>query len=232
MMKGSSILPVTLAVILIIWLLFEAYPFRRVEEKMLVPRASSIDQIPAGELIADREIVQSMDSFNLLDALDKAIADKAEICLQVLLANYGNRSNRGLIQLVLEQEMLSIRRHIDMGDVADNSLHEVCILARDFGGLTKSELLLKIKGVDGQSGSSVTAWLTKDLRRGEAYIDGIPEGTALIFTVFVRRAHIGFSYSQLALFLIYAGIIFLVAVGSVMANKNDTHETHNSNSLL
>ena len=96
---------------------------------VMIDAAKQINVRPVGEIVKGFKIQQVIPvecfdverntfSHNLIKDVD----------LEILLANYSNRKNRGTIQVSIEQGKLKTIQNIDMSKVEDNSFHRVCLL--------------------------------------------------------------------------------------------------------
>ena len=123
------------------------------------------DSLPAGELIADVRLRQSVNA-DMVQSLDEE-RSALPLCVEVLLANYGNRENRGTIRLGIDLDGRIESREIDVRTVKDNAYHRICfenVTLRDVHEAREVHVLLE--GVDSEPGSAVTAWTTRDLGYG------------------------------------------------------------------
>lgn len=197
---------------LVVWLsLLSRESIGRDYDETLLKPVSLVDPLPAGDIAEGVGIEQSFQlSGSAIETSKRLRKDTKQICLQLYLANYSNRRNRGLVKVSLGQAGLRLSRVIDMGSVADNAFHQVCFSTDDFDGFRENDLTVMIEGVNGKAGTSITAWLTGDLDHGRAYLNGIDTKKALRFGLSLRIDRRGISYPALALLSIYSALIFSV----------------------
>jgi hypothetical protein len=134
--------------------------------------------VPAGELVDGAEIVQPIPG----RAIEDPLLGRAggSVCVDVLLANYGDRPNDGTLVVGLRSGGLTEEMRVEMGSIADNAWSRSCFdaaLLRENGPAPL--VALTLRGEGSRQGSSVTAWL-RPLARGEeaAQLEGF-EGLAV-----------------------------------------------------
>lgn len=138
-------------------------PIKRIENK------------PIGEITKSFKIKQKL---VLKDIRNLPLEN---ICVSILMANYCNRFNKGSFEigLLLDDKKELIKVHAS--EIKDNAPHHVCFDNITTKDLTNSKsVYLIINGIDGVSGSSVTAWSTKDISGG--HIQNIPN-RSLIYKI-------------------------------------------------
>ena len=141
-----------------------------------------VEQLPVGDIVAGMQIVQTVS----LDADERrSLVAEDQICLRLLLATY-NRPNIGRATVSLSVAGAARQFNLPFAAVENNEYHAFC---GSLGGqpvpsgLASGNLVIHIEGIEGAPGSSVTAWLTKDVSRGTAVVDGVNTGRSLLFTV-------------------------------------------------
>ena len=86
----------------------------------------------------------------------------------VLFTTYG-RTNKGKIKIELSQGSKKKVEIIDMSKIKDNDFH---FFNLKFFQFKKGEAILKIEGIDGETGNSVSMHKTEDIMYGELLQDG------------------------------------------------------------
>ncbi len=189
-------------------------------EKIIIPPAPMVGNRPAGEIIKGFEITQTLllskEKAELIRELQKS---QDKLCLSLFLANYSNRVNKGSIELTLQQKETVFEHVIDMSSVKDNAFHEVCFSSGNFSGISAGDLVIKLAGLDGAPGSSITAWLTSDTKQGVAFINGVNSGKALRFAMAIQEDYSLVNYSAIALLVVYLVSLSFVAFLFVIVDK-------------
>jgi len=132
----------------------------------IVTPAQLIGQEPAGELVAGTELVHA------LRFRPGELVDTDGLCIELLLATYGERTNSGILEVVLRHRSgagPSVSERIDMAVVQDNAFHRVCFsdpAAAGIDSIGGDDWVLVLRSVAGEPGAVITVWLTKDLSRG------------------------------------------------------------------
>jgi len=179
---------------------------------VMIDAAKQINVRPVGEIVKGFKIQQVI-PVECFDVERNTFSHNLikDVYLEILLANYSNRKNRGTIQVSIEQGKLKTIQNIDMSKVEDNSFHRVCFPVEEFAEFSlKNNLVLKITGLNGKSGSSVTAWLTEDISKGVAGINGVKTDKSLVYGLLFKENAKSISYSALALFLTYMSLLLLL----------------------
>ena len=86
---------------------------------------------------------------------------------EILLANYGNRANRGTILFGIDFDGKIEKKKIDVRNIKNNAYHRVIfdeVKLKDF--IEASKIYILLEGVDSERGSAVTAWTIRNTRFG------------------------------------------------------------------
>ncbi|MQR01306.1 hypothetical protein [Glaciimonas soli] len=141
----------------------------------------SRDLIPAGEIVTGFHLKQPV-NWPSLDNITKQDASSS-VCVDLQLANYGDRHNEGTIALTLQANGVSRRVTVDASAIRDNAFHQFCFNDLIFGSIAHEPTNLILEGVNGKPGSSITAWLTADSVYGKAQINGVDSNKSLLFRI-------------------------------------------------
>lgn len=121
--------------------------------------------VPVGEISAGFSIKQE---FSLLDLEEEVVQKAADVCINLLMANYSNRTNSGSIEIGIELDGVQHLEIVNAQDISDNRYYPICFDTIEVNDLIQSSSkAILVNGVDGVQGSSVTAWTTKDVTHGE-----------------------------------------------------------------
>ena len=151
-------------------------------QKTLTSAIKMINVVPAGEMIAGRNIQQAIDiPSKLIETLETSKPDE-QFCISLTMATYA-RQNTGSLELMLEQEDWRLAKILDVSCIRDNSAHDVCFRAAEWSGVKQGPALLCITGMDGQPGNAVTLWLTQDTSQGRVTIDGQTKPLSLHYSI-------------------------------------------------
>lgn len=141
-----------------------------------------IEQLPVGDIVAGMSIVQRVP---LKADERRSLASSRQVCLRLLLATY-DRPNTGRAQVSLLLPDGEGQFDLPFVSVENNQYHTFCGALdgqRASPNPTVADLVIRINGIEGAPGSAITAWLTKDISRGTAMVDGVDSGRSLLFTV-------------------------------------------------
>jgi len=147
----------------------------------------------------------------------EAAGPEARVCARLLLGTYANRKNVGSVRVTMTQPGLELVNVINMRSVRDGALNEVCFPPGRFEGFSPSELALRVEGVNGASGSSITAMMSEEVGRGTALINGEESGKGLVFSLLVERPAPYVSKAVVALSVVYAIMIAILVALAVRA---------------
>ena len=171
-----------------------------------------------------REIVQgfvidqpvSLSAAEAARSRDAASSD-TRVCVRLLLGTYANRKNVGSVRVTVTQSGLELVNVINMRSVRDGALNEVCFPPGQFDGFSPSELTLRVEGVNGAAGASITALISEEVGRGTALINGEDSGKALVFSLLVERPAPYVSKAVVALSVVYAIMTAILVALAVRA---------------
>jgi hypothetical protein len=138
-----------------------------------------------GELVAGRTVEQELDWSRLKPwALDRY--GENTLCIAPFFAAYGNRPNRGSLDVTISTPDRSAQARLDMSAPRDNRFYPVCFDALSLEEVAGQNAVLTIRGVDGLLGSSVTTWLTSAHGGLPARVDGASAEHGLVYDVKVQ----------------------------------------------
>jgi hypothetical protein len=165
---------------------------------------------PVGELISTFSIRQNISNFKEhLDSHEFDSFDNEKICLSLLMANYGDRANKGSFRVGLESYQKKEFVDVKVVSVNDNKYQTVCFETITLKDIKTLDFAIVLKGVDGLPGTSVTAWSTQDISSGN--IDESPH-RSLMFKISVLSIENTKNIASM-IFIFFTGIaIFLLAL--------------------
>lgn len=210
-----------ISLIIILWLAAsDSILYRRI---VVADAAQFVATRPVGQITDGTNIAQviSADSFKSEPKVcPNSIKD---VCLKIFMANYCNRKNKGTIRISLEQNSFKVFRNLDMSSIKDNKFHMVSFVGEKLNGFSFiDDLLLRIVGIDGKDGSSVTAWLTQDITKGIAYVNGLNTGMSLICSLQLKSNSDGISIPALSLFYTYLVLLVMLILKNLAWSKPST----------
>jgi len=198
--------------------------------KTLWADARQSDQRHVNELVAGRELVQELDWSRLQERALERYGD-ASVCVALYFANYFDRRNRGGLMASLEiaEELAEdsapagaatvprwrerATATLDMASIRNYRFEAIC-----FEGLTLAEAVahpgrLRLRGVDGARGSSVTVYLARyEEPLAAVLLDGQVDALSLIHRLQVRADH-GAERRAAGLVMVYVlAVLLLVAL--------------------
>lgn len=137
--------------------------------------------LPVGELTSSFRLEQRVELRRTVVLTPQTSADF--VCLDLKLANYGNRRNTGefLVDVILDGSIFT--QKIDAVTVRDNAMRKVCLSGLVAAALFEAESIrIGLRGSSSPSGAAVTAWTTTDLSAGELLGVTAPlSGRSLVF---------------------------------------------------
>lgn len=151
-----------------------------------------VGQVPFGELVTGTQVTGVLRP-NILPTLRAADLDRPA-CVEVLFANYADRPNDGTVRLSFgpRDGSASVPPYgailLDGAQVADNRPQRTCseditvrdVLAQPHG------IEVRVEGVAGRDGSSVTVWLTEDTIDGQL-LDPLDPDRSLVASLVVEQ---------------------------------------------
>ncbi|MDD2466579.1 MAG: hypothetical protein PHI97_21485 [Desulfobulbus sp.] len=121
---------------------------------------------PAGELIENVRLIQQV-NIQQIQQVDRQLA-QMPLCIEILMANYSNRSNNGTIRLGVALNDYTENTTISVDAIQDNAYHQVCFANISLTDVYAAQnLQILLEGVDSTPGHAVTAWLTQDVSLGK-----------------------------------------------------------------
>lgn len=140
--------------------------FEGVPEENLSLQIKLRDLIPVGEISTNFQIEQTVNRESLI--MDHLLPDSSRVCLDLLLANWGGRSNTGsfAVDLLVDAELYT--EIIPAKSVEDNVFHTICFDHLYIQTLyNHRDMRLILRGISSPNGAAITAWTTSDLSAGE-----------------------------------------------------------------
>lgn len=176
-----------------------------------------IEQLPVGDIVAGMSIVQRVP---LKADERRSLASGRQVCLRLLLATY-DRPNTGRAQVSLLLPDGEGKFDLPFVSVENNQYHTFCGALdgqRVSPNPTLADLVIRINGIEGAPGSAITAWLTKDISRGTAMVDGVDSGRSLLFTVAsVDEYRLG--WTATTIFYLFALTILALCLADVVRKR-------------
>jgi hypothetical protein len=169
-------------------------------------------RIPAhvDDLTAGREVVQPVE-WDRLKPLARARARDNTVCVAFYFATYGNRGNRGTLEVEWIGPEVSGQSQVHMATVKDNKFHTVCFPGVRLADVIDQPSFLRIRSLDGELGRSVTAWLSGHEGAPRAIVDGQETERTLVYHL---RTVGGNTREQIAgwVLILFAGLIMATLV--------------------
>jgi hypothetical protein len=179
-----------------------------------------LEQLPAGEIVTGLSIVQRV---RLKNDERRSLIGGGPVCLGLMLATY-DRPNSGRAKVSLSLSDATLRFDLAFESVGNNQYHVLCGLLDGWGssiGPVGRELVIRIDGAEGAPGSAITVWLTKDISRGTARVDGVDTGRSLMFTVAQPEATRPGWISGLVLYALAMALVALCLTGIVRQRRGE-----------
>ncbi|RUU91869.1 MAG: hypothetical protein E5Y30_15550 [Mesorhizobium sp.] len=147
----------------------------------IVSASPLVNNKPAGEFtkgfVLDQPLV-------INQATDALISNLDQVCIEPLLATYV-RPNSGKMRISLTASQWSTTGVFDFKNSPNNDYAMICQdVKHESTGVQNP--VLRIESLEGENGSSITAWLTQDTSRGSAAINGRQTNMSLVFTISKR----------------------------------------------
>jgi hypothetical protein len=169
------------------------------------------------DLTAGREVVQPVE-WHRLKPIVRARAQDNTVCAALYFATYGNRGNRGTLELEWSGPEISGLSRVDMATVKDNQFHTVCFPGIRLGDVIDQPSFLRLRSLDGELGRSVTAWLSGHEGAARATVDGQQVERTLVYHL---RTVAGNTRERIAgwVLILFAGLIMAVLVLAVFDRR-------------
>lgn len=131
---------------------------------------SLLDNRPIGEIVPGFHVEQQLKA--KFEGLPSGRGNE-QVCIDILLANYSNRSNSGQFEIGLILDGDEHIQKIDAAGVADNAIRRVCLTDVSVSTLLSSrKVRIVLRGVSSPTGAAVTAWSTADTSVGHILMNG------------------------------------------------------------
>ena len=170
---------------LVFFRLEQGYP--KNDFHIVLPAPKSINNVAAGEILDGFRFIQPIN----WGVLKKEILEKdrlATVCVSILLANYGNRENHGKFALIFKVKHDEYYVVANANSVRDNAYHRFCYDKLVLEDILNQPVALVLEGIDGQPGSSITAWMTNDIVHGKGRRNGLDLAQSLVFQIETVRS--------------------------------------------
>lgn len=153
---------------------------------------------PAGEIVKDFLLVQPL---NIQQADVHSRELEEPFCVNLLMANYANRRNRGsfAVRVIAGDERQE--KILDASEILDNEYEKICFENLRFGQIYRQPAVLEVAGVDGEPGRSVTAWLSTTSEGERAVVNGQPTDLTLVHTIVLLKDSQSYQYNAYILML-------------------------------
>ncbi|MFN3495505.1 MAG: hypothetical protein ACK40L_13475 [Hydrogenophaga sp.] len=168
----------------------------------LTPR-NWVEGRPAGEITREFTLSQALD-IQETELLERDFGEP--FCVNLLMANYANRRNRGSFTVTVTTTEGRQQKRIPAETVVDNQYLKVCFDELRFDQLYNKPATLDIAGVDGEPGRSVTAWLSNARDGARARVNGQPTDLTLVHTVVLLKDTRNYQFNAYFL-LLFAGLL-------------------------
>ncbi|MCK5677861.1 MAG: hypothetical protein KAH72_05235, partial [Flavobacteriaceae bacterium] len=165
---------------------------------------------PAGEITKGFELKQGV-KFKKEDIANHLqLYSDAPLCMDILMANYGDRHNLGSIKFIIKNKMLKDHITIDVSEVKDNKKHKICFKSFMLSDIKDGQFEILIKGINSPSNKAITPWLSTDISQGNVTINNKPLNKALIFSISrATSKYTSITSYILALFAILLSLVFI-----------------------
>ncbi|MHA6689580.1 ArnT family glycosyltransferase [Devosia sp. A449] len=179
----------------------QVIPFYTPDVDRILDASRIVNNTPAGELTKGVSVEQT---FTLSTDEEIAISGQGTACVQLYSATY-NRGNSGMANVSISAPSWNFSGTLDYSGARDNSFATVCGPV-EHHPTRHTPPTIHIRGLEGETGTSITAWLTDDTSNGTAVINGQESGKSLIFSI-GAASDPSLRFEQQAVL----GIIYLIA---------------------
>ncbi|MDB4542866.1 hypothetical protein N9241_01345 [bacterium] len=111
----------------------------------------------AGEIVSGFYMEQAIE-WALVEDYEKV--GSSPVCVSLLLANYGDRKNKGIFKVSLKVEEKSYEIYKKAEEIRDNVFQHFCYEDIVISDLVHKQASIILEGVDSPRGEAITAWLT------------------------------------------------------------------------
>ncbi len=162
---------------------------------------------PAGEIVKDFLLVQAM---NIQHSQVHSREFEEPFCVNLLMANYANRRNRGsfAVRVIAGDERQE--KIIEARDILDNEYQQICFENLRFAQIYRQPAVLEVAGIDGEPGSSVTAWLSATSEGERATVNGEATPFTLVHTIVLQKDSRNYQYNAYVLMLFASLLVGLL----------------------
>lgn len=171
-----------------IWLTLQSIYFstiQRYELKNVVSKGTHWpDMFPAGEIVSNFKLRQNITA-EQTDIQSNKFHNN--VCLEIQLATYGNRLNKGTFEVRITTKDASETKVLDAKLIEDNALEVICFDHITFEQIYKKEAWLEISGTNGQPKQSVTAMLSSFPGGHRAEVQGKPTSSTLVYQASIQE---------------------------------------------
>lgn len=162
---------------------------------------------PAGEIVQGFHLTQPL-MIQEPDALERDLSDP--FCVNLLMANYANRRNRGSFAVSIRSAEASQVKIVEADAVLDNQYEKICFDELRFHQVYRKPATLEITGIDGVPARSVTAWLSSTPIGERVQINGAPTDLTLVHTLVLLKDTEGYQYNAYLLMLFASLLVGLL----------------------
>lgn len=162
---------------------------------------------PAGEIVQ---------GFKLSQLLDVTVTHQHErdfvdaFCIQLLMANYANRRNRGTFAVSVTAGDAQQVKTVNARKINDNQFENICFEDMRVEQIYRKPATLEITGVDGKPGRSVTAWLSSTPVGNRAQVNGVETDLTLVHNIVLLKDTQHYQYNAYFLMLFASLIVGLI----------------------
>ena len=162
---------------------------------------------PAGEIVQDFRLSQAL-NIQDADVLERDLSEP--FCVNLLMANYANRRNRGSFAVTVSSAEAHQVKTVQAAEVLDNQYEKVCFEELRFHQIYRKPATLEISGIDGVPGRSVTAWLSSTPIGERVQINGAPTDLTLVHSVVLLKDTEKYQYNAYLLMLFASLLVGLI----------------------
>jgi hypothetical protein len=175
----TKLIAALLCFLIFIFFLF-SNNYSKEDERVILAAPTISKSTPIGEITNGIRIEQPI---NWSPVGNSEFNSSDNICINLLMANYGNRENDGTFSLTLKTENFSKKIIFNANAVKDNSYERFCyknILLKD---IVNKPAALVLEGINSPPSKAITVWMTSDTSRGKVTQGGIVLDSSLIFFI-------------------------------------------------
>jgi len=193
--------------------------------KTVLSSINSDSKSPAGEIDKKFKLTQIVKFDKKLITDELFVYEDGPLCVDILMANYGDRRNVGDIEFIIKNKTLEESRKIDVSVIKDNTKHKICFNNIMLSNIADGQFTFIIKGRNSVLGKAVTAWLGTDISRGHVSINNKKLNKALIFSI--SRATSKYTSTTSYLLVLFALLSSIAFIYRKKYKYNDTIEIKN-----